>query len=1002
MSRQSLLRWVADHVYKPIEQFKIEVAPYKGNVAFSDLSQQTFHPINIGQSWGTLFDRAWFRLSIKNPPSIHDKPLVLMVDVGGEGLVYDNLGNALMGLTNKQSSYGIPPDKPGKWIVHIPSTGPYEYYVDASCNDLFGFVQQGGLIQNAHLGMVDFVWHQLYYDLEVLCDWESGLGETGSHHPSTTNRRTSYSRRGISPLLDQIQSLVDLHKEAALNQIRVLLNEFYARPSNENSLYITATGHAHLDIAWMWPISEGRRKAQRTFATALTMMDRYPQYVFGASQYQLFDWIRQDDPGLFKKIQHQVAKGRFELQGCFWVECDLNLPSLESLIRQIHYGQEFIQTYFRQQVRYVWEPDVFGLSGALPQILIKSGVPVICSQKLSQNRINPFPYHSFKWEGIDGSTVLVHHFPEETYDSRMRAASVLKLVDQYKEKKSVPEALMVFGVGDGGGGPGEEHLERFNRIHNVKELPKIHMGRVDEFIHRWSTYESKMEIIKGELYFERHQGTYTTEVLNKIGNQTMERLLREFELLSSFLFYLTNQPIPQTYLDEVWKEVLLYQFHDILPGSSFMPVYHETRMRYQCLIADLSARVDTLFAQYIALTKTKGLIGFNPTGFLKKDWVCWNHQWYYAETPPLSYQTLPLKPFRSFPIQKNQLDNGIVRVLLDDAGTVTSIVDLATGFEYIDASRTTSMFTIYHERAQEYPAWDFADGYRAGRKGHPRVVSIRNHVDGPMQEIIITYAYQTSTWTLHIRLFEGSPLIKMVCEMDWHEVDTSVKLHWPITIRSDHATCHLQYGQIARPTHSRDSYAFAKDEIYAHQFVDISNSERGIALLSPQKYGFRVKDQSLEVTLLRTQKKYGSELGFIEDPNYPEHHFGDLVSHSFELGLLIHEGTDLLYVQTMAEHLQNPIKVIEQNKEGVEGFQNPFILSDDYVVIHAIKPAYDHQGLILRIVELSGTARTFSFMTKVNYKALWLCDMQEKKLQVVDSKNILIKGFEVLTLKLII
>ena len=197
-------------------------------------------------------------------------------------------------------------------------------------------------------------------------------------------------------------------------------------------------------------------------------MDKYDDYIFGASQFQLFEWIQEDDPELFQRIQKRVNEGRFDLQGVFWVECDLNLPSLESLIRQIYYGGQFAKKHFNRQIRFVWEPDVFGLTGALPQVLIKSGISVICSQKLSQNRFNRFPYHSFVWEGIDGSSVLVHHFPEETYDSRMRADSALKLYNNYIEKDAVPHALMVFGVGDGGGGPSIEHLERYQRIRDIE------------------------------------------------------------------------------------------------------------------------------------------------------------------------------------------------------------------------------------------------------------------------------------------------------------------------------------------------------------------------------------------------------------------------------------------------------------------------------------------------------------------------------------------------------
>ncbi len=1002
MSRERLLHYVSKKVYTPLVSYDIQFALYKGDIPFSKIDTLSFKAIQVGEVWGTLFDRAWFRLSLKEMyhHKENDLPLVLMLDIGGEGLVYDHVGFAMMGITNKMSSYGIPPDKPGKWIVPVTDDKIQTIYIDASCNDLFGYVQNGGRIQHAELGCVHPRWHKIFYDLEVLIDWELGISETGNHQPSRTAEQKIANNPHVTPLLNDIENMLFTSNEPLIFEIERRLDTFYKSPSKHTSLDIIATGHAHLDIAWMWSIEEGRRKARRTFTTALSMMDRYPKYIFGASQYQLFDWIRQDYPQLFSRIRDRVQEGRFELQGVFWVESDLNIPSLESLIRQIYYGRQFTKHYFNKDINFVWEPDVFGLSGALPQILIKSGVRFICSQKLSQNKINPFPYHSFKWEGIDGSMVMVHHFPEETYDSRMRPASVLKLFHQYKEKDTIPHALMVFGIGDGGGGPGEEHLERYNRICNIDGLPKISMNRVSHFIDIWSKDVDKMSNVKGELYFERHQGTYTTEVLNKIGNETMERLLNQYEQLSAWLWYFEGVPVDQIYLDQTWKEVLLYQFHDILPGSSIMPVYHSTRKRYRELILELTKRIEKSMNLFIHKLSSQGWTVFNPTGWIKKDWIKIDQQWFYYEVAPFAWNTLSNKQIKTKKVIENILNNGLVKVTINHQGVIESIIKLDTMDEMIDKNRLQSMWIVYHELAEEYAAWDFADHYRQGQKGYPKIRSIETITEGPLQQILIHYDYQSSMILMTVSLYDDSPLIKITCSVDWHETNTSLKFQIPITVHSDYATCHMQYGNIHRPTHSEDSYAAAKDEIYAHQFVDISNEHCGIAMIVPQKYGYRVKDQSLEVTILRSQKKNGSELGFMEDSDYLEMHYGDLVAHTFTMGILPHPH-DLLLVEQYADQLKNEVWITHNESRGSLEMCPLLQLTSPYVTIESIKVSYDKQGLILRLIEHSGHSCSFDVLTSLRYSDVWLCDMQEVMLQKINMEHLQIKGYEVLTLKLI-
>lgn len=1000
MDRESLLNWVSEHAFRERVPLKIEVAKYDVPLSFNEVINLDFEPISVGDSWGTLFQKAWFRLTIDDPSIALTENTVMLIDVGGEGLVVDSSGTSIIGLTNKNSSYGIPPDKPGKWIVPLNGQIHKTYYVDASCNDLFGYVQNGGIVSIAQIAEIQSQWFSTYFDLEVLCDWEKGVNQISNHQPSSVGVGYKRETASITTLLDHVHRLFVDKNQAAINEVKAILKEFYGRRSQMSSLKITSVGHGHLDIAWLWPIEEGRRKARRTFSTALALMDKYDDYIFGASQFQLFEWIQEDDPELFQRIQKRVNEGRFDLQGVFWVECDLNLPSLESLIRQIYYGGQFANKHFNRLIRFVWEPDVFGLTGALPQVLIKSGISVICSQKLSQNRINRFPYHSFVWEGIDGSSVLVHHFPEETYDSRMRADSALKLYNNYVEKDTVPHALMVFGVGDGGGGPSIEHLERYQRIRDIEGLPCIKMGRVEDFILEWSKYVHNMKTVKGELYFERHQGTYTTEALNKIGNESMERLLSYYEFFAALLWRLKGLPIDQVFLDSTWKEVLLYQFHDILPGSSIMRVYHHSRLRYQNLIEDTQFRVMSLAKHLMSMMKETWLIAINPIGYQKNDWVKHEGEWFLVNVPPYSYQVCTHADYLLRDVEDGVIDNGLLRVVINQQGSIESLFDHESGVEYIDAARSGPMWTIYHECAQEYPAWDFEDHYRDGRKAHPNLIARKTYRDGPSLNIELEFHYFTSSITQIITLLPNDRLVSMACEVDWKEINTTLKFSVPITIRSDHARCRLQYGYIDRPTHSQDMLAYAKDEICANLFVDVSNEQRGISLIAPQKYGYRVKDQSLELTVLRSQKKNGSELGMSEQADFKENHYGDLTKHCYTMGFMVHEGVDLQAVNRKAHHVKHPTLFIRNDKQGTDSLQTPFVLSTQQVSIYSVKPAHQHDGIILRLIEESNHDAEVALTAEVKYDSCWLCDLQENPIRQIDPNHITIKALEIVTLKL--
>ncbi len=445
-----------------------------------------------------------------------------------------------------------------------------------------------------------------------------------------------------------------LHKFSAAEaeRARALLAPALGKRGDDAGVTVSAVGHAHIDLAWLWPLRETVRKSARTFATALALMERYPDYVFGASQPQQYDWVKRHHPGLYARIKERVAEGRWEPQGAMWVEADLNLTGGEALVRQILYGKRFFRDEFGVEPACLWEPDVFGCSGAVPQLLAKSGVEFFMTQKLSWNWVTRHPHHTFWWEGIDGSKVLAHFPPEDTYNSSAAPRAVHKAATSFLEKSVSDRVLLLFGIGDGGGGPGEEHLEFLAREKNLAGLAPVVQEPSHAFFRHIAKDAARYPTWRGELYLERHQGTYTTQARSKRYNRKLELALRELEFASAMAAELAGHVYPHARLEEIWKEVLLYQFHDILPGSSIARVYDESLARYAALaaeIAELTAAADaTLLGAIGRGAAVRPVTVLNSLSWQRDEWLRLGAGWVRASVPPLGYAVIDEAAAQSF------------------------------------------------------------------------------------------------------------------------------------------------------------------------------------------------------------------------------------------------------------------------------------------------------------------------------------------------------------------
>ena len=570
---QQALQELKGKIYKKVAPLEAVCGVTSEPVPYADREKLVFRRIGIGEKWGNLWDCAWFRFTGELPSSCSLRDAALRIDLSGEGLLYAEDGVPLRGITNVDSEFDRTHGYPGKRVVPFAELGlgrKVDVWADCGCNDLFG-KDCGGVLLQAEIVVCDHALRRLYYDATVLENLAASEGEEG------------LSR------LDELFAAIARGEYAAAQSVASAL---LAQRGGAEKVF-TACGHAHLDLAWLWPLRETKRKAERTFATALRMMERYPAYIAGFSQPQQFEWVKEHAPALYEQIRTRVAEGRLEPQGALWVEPDTNVTGGESLVRQCMYGRAFFGREFGKMPTVAHLPDCFGFSAALPQIFSQCGVDKMVTIKLSWNRYNRFPHTTFRWKGIDGSEILVHMPPEGTYNSAASPAALRRACENDREAGRVKTALPLYGIGDGGGGPGPEHIERLLREADLKGLPRVEFGTEEGFFGKLAAEHPPLKSYRGDLYLEKHQGTYTTRFYNKRHNRIMERLLADAEYLLCCAHVREGAAYPRAALEKLWKETLLYQFHDILPGSSIKRVYDECEVRYPMLEAELTELAET-------------------------------------------------------------------------------------------------------------------------------------------------------------------------------------------------------------------------------------------------------------------------------------------------------------------------------------------------------------------------------------------------------------------------
>ena len=988
--------------------FDAEFAWTKDHLSFNDKNSLKYKSIKEGENWGQKWESAWFYLSSEIPKSFEGKLLATELDFSGEGLVFSPSGEIIQGVTNgaiwDQNFLRTRVILDEKFIKN----GKVELWVEAAANSLFGvFTEENpevespkrhgwfdAKVEKMRFGIYDDDIWKLYLDARIL------LGLVKKLEENSVRRH-----RIILALNNSINTFQNSRKNS--KKARECLKEQLKKPASSSDLSVAAIGHAHIDTGWLWPVKETVRKCARTFATQLDIIKRYPDYIFGASQPQHYQFIKDQYPDIYVKIKKAVKSGNWEVQGGMWVEADCNLISGESMVRQFLHGKNFFKDEFDIKVDNLWLPDVFGYSAALPQILKKAGVNYFLTQKLSWSQFNDFPHQTFNWRGIDGTEVLTHFPPENTYNSELDSESLVPAQKSFKEKDKLDEFISLFGVGDGGGGPKPENIELGRRMANLENAPKVHFGTAKNFFDKLNIQKDQLETWVGELYLELHRGTLTTHGLVKKQNRKLENKLRTVEMLWSCL---PIDEYPLEKLDGLWKKVLLNQFHDIIPGSSINLVYQTTHREY----LEVHKGCDELLDKASQLLFKKNENSFVLINTLSYRWkglvelpehfhgysiqnnkgnqipIHKSNDAIYIEVNLDSLSTNSFKKGKPVELELQVssdlvLENDLIKYEFDNKGTLISIFDKEVGKEIIKGSG--NVLSLYEDIPNNWDAWDIDFFYRDALIETAKVEQIKTFSSSnKFRQLEIKLLIGNSKIQQNISLSNHSKRLDFKTKVNWNESHKMLRVHFPINVTSEQATFDIQYGYVKRNTHRNTSWDKAKFEVVGHKYADLSDHDYGVALLNDCKYGYMVLDNILDLNLLRSPSN--------PDPD------ADLGDHEFTYSLLPHKN-DLIRSNVISES-----SCLNQEPLMFEGYkaksQIPVQISGKGVELTVLKKAEKEESWVFRIVETHGRISKASlfFSGKVVE-----CDLIEwenyGEEEVVENEMVLeLKPFEIKTFKL--
>lgn len=767
---------------------------------------------------------------------------------------------------------------------------------------------------------------------------------------------------------------------------------------------LSAVGHAHIDYAWLWPICETKRKIPRTFSNAVQMCRRYDQFVFAQSSAQMYKDIAEDYPEIMNRIKELHQKGQWEPVGGAWVEHDCNIPSPESLIRQVYYGQKYFKKQFGSYSNVAWLPDVFGFPWTLPQILKEAQMDYFFTTKLTWNEKNPLPHDVMIWRGLDGSEVLYRSFKnQEGYNARLNPQTLFENWDHYREKAKLPLGFITFGYGDGGGGPSDEMMDHYELLRTMPGLPRLEIMTALEHFKKTVEAADQLEVWDDELYLEFHRGCYTTQAQTKKLHKKAEDLLILLEMMQTILQDTEEPSLDQLHsitttkksIDNLWQTLLKNEFHDILPGSSIPQVYEKAEQELGDVCLQTENHLKNLLDEE-ACHQRDYLSVFNPCEYERQTTFQLNTRDAWLLKGPndetlipyqthdghfLYHYTQPIRPFSTLVFYKEKIVQPIKEITdktytaetpfykahITEAGALQIYDKASQRFLFKD---TGNHLIMYEDVPMFWDAWDIACHHEA--YGYPLSASTLNVIESNMIRKVIQATYIVeNTQIIQRYLFNRyDQTITVENEIDWHHRRMMLKAEFNTNVLCRKASFDLGAGYIYRNTHKNTDMEKARFEVPGHRWVDLSERDFGVAILNDCKYGYSTDQSRIALTLLRS-------------PINPMV-FADEGKHSFTYAVSSHPGSDPFPTIISARKMNRELLTFNGKTDKLENFGLNFIAES--LQLMSLKRD-EKERLVMRICEVAGSRGTTQIQLKgIDIKEVYRANVLE---EVFEKKQIL-------------
>ncbi len=943
-------RFVRDHLtpalYRDAHPLRATAWQVPGEpVPFEHAVEQPFEPVELGWRWGRAWSTVWLRVTGELPAEWVPAPpagtrVEVLVDFGynrsrsgfqAEGLAYRPDGSLIKSIAPLNS-----------WLPVAPGDSSVDVFIEAAANPdvageyTFDPTPYGTWetapdeplyeIKQLELALLDVTVWELLQDVWTLRGLMAEL-------PDGSSRRHEILR-ALEDMLDVLDAQsIPATAQAARDVIAGVL----AKPAHASAHRVLATGHAHIDSAWLWPLRETVRKCARTFTNAMDLMDENPDFVFSCSSAQQYLWMKEHHPKVFARIKEKVAAGQFVPVGGMWVESDSNMPGGEAMARQFIAGKQFFIDEFGVECEEAWMPDSFGYSGAMPQIVAAAGSRWFLTQKISWNQINRMPHHTFWWAGIDGTRVFTHFPPADTYISELSGKELAHAERNFSEKGRATMSLVPFGWGDGGGGPTREMIAAAHRTADLEGSPRVTMGSSRDFFTAAEAEYPHAPVWSGEMYLELHRGVFTSQLRTKQGNRRNEALLRQAELWAATAALRAGYAYPREQLQRAWHTVLLLQFHDILPGTAIAWVHHEAEKRHAAVTDVLEGIIAEALAALAGEPGDAGVtLAVNAAPFARAGVPALGAAVLEAEHPPVTSTETATGA--------TVLDNGIIRAVVDAHGHVTSLIAHADGREAITPGRPANVLRLHRDLPNLWDAWDLDAHYMRTVTELTEVDERRERVSDGAAMVITVRRVRESTIEQRLILRPGATALEIENRIDWREREMILKLAVPLDVHADRIAAETQFGHLFRPTHTNTSWDAARFEACQHRFVHLAEPGYGVAIANDSTYGYDVSRDTRADGGTTTTVRFS----LLRAPLFPD---PETDQGEHVLRFRIAPGATIGDAVALGYDLATPVRGIRAAAPLA-----PIVTSSDpAVIVETVKLAEDGSGdLVVRLYESRG------------------------------------------------